>query len=95
MYLYISKYDITFSQAYRVGLYGPGVFWTTPGWYEAQWWRIRDDMMACSVEELTEVVERSLIIGTDVAPISSLNKSTVAGIVSFIYLLTKFLNELY
>ncbi|KAJ8044393.1 Gamma-aminobutyric acid type B receptor subunit 1 [Holothuria leucospilota] len=75
-----SKYDITFSQAYRVGLYGPGVFWTTPGWYEAQWWRIGDGKMACNVEELTEVVERSLIIGTDVAPISSLNKLTVAGI---------------
>lgn len=56
--------------------------WFLPAWYSEKWWLVKDETVDCSVEEMAEIVETSLIIGVDVAAISRRNKTAVAGIVS-------------
>ncbi|KAJ8044401.1 Gamma-aminobutyric acid type B receptor subunit 1 [Holothuria leucospilota] len=71
-----------FCEGNKIGLSGPDIVWFLPAWYSEKWWLVKDKTVDCSVEEMAEIVETSLILGVDVAVISRRNKTTVAGIVS-------------
>ena len=44
-------------QAYKIGLYGRRIVWILNGWYDAEWWKTKDDSIDCTPEQLSEVVE--------------------------------------
>lgn len=82
MLTYTTTYIIIIRQAYKIGFYGSDVFWIITSWYNKNWWMAPDDKIDCSPEEMSEIVEASLMLGIDVQPISTEDKPTVAGNVS-------------
>ncbi|KAJ8044403.1 Gamma-aminobutyric acid type B receptor subunit 1 [Holothuria leucospilota] len=90
IFLYTFEHDARqiFCEAHKSALSGPDIVWVIPTWFRDKWWLINDEKFDCSVEELAEMVEPSLIIGVDVLATSTLNKTTVAGVVSIVRVYT-------
>ncbi|XP_071835077.1 gamma-aminobutyric acid type B receptor subunit 1-like [Apostichopus japonicus] len=78
-YVIESLARVIFCEAYKVGFYGDDKVWVLPYWYRNNWWQLQDDKVDCSEEEMSQIVESSLILGIDVSVISPLDRTTVAG----------------
>ncbi|KAJ8044397.1 Gamma-aminobutyric acid type B receptor subunit 1 [Holothuria leucospilota] len=70
------------TKAYKHDFRGPEIVWLIPAWYRDKWWLKEDIKIDCTMEQMMEMIDTSLIIGVDVTAISSLTKTTAAGIVS-------------
>ncbi|KAJ8044805.1 Gamma-aminobutyric acid type B receptor subunit 1 [Holothuria leucospilota] len=69
-----------FCEVYKLGMYGEGYSWLIPGWYPLNWYTVKDDDLDCTINELIEVVESSMYIGTQERLLGERDAMTVAGI---------------
>jgi hypothetical protein len=51
MYFRLSLY----SQAYKVGLYGPKIVWIFTGPFPQHWWRLELDDLDCTADQMDKV----------------------------------------
>ncbi|XP_022082609.1 gamma-aminobutyric acid type B receptor subunit 1-like isoform X2 [Acanthaster planci] len=51
-----------FCSAYRLGLYGPRYVWMLPGYYADGWWKVPEEGVTCTPEELKKASEGYLTI---------------------------------
>ncbi|XP_072029935.1 gamma-aminobutyric acid type B receptor subunit 1-like [Amphiura filiformis] len=72
---YETKARQVFCEAYKEGMYGDKYVWIIYGWYTDGWWKIRDEDIDCTLEEMEAAVEGYLTvdvlsygIGSDTGP---------------------------
>ncbi|XP_077868716.1 gamma-aminobutyric acid type B receptor subunit 1-like [Saccoglossus kowalevskii] len=61
---YVDVARRVFCEAYKQGLYGAKHVWIIQGWYEADWWKIKDENIVCTVDQLSEAVKGYLTTDT-------------------------------
>lgn len=72
-----------FCEAYNLGMYGRKYQWIIVSMYQQWWWKIPDQSVSCSVDQLEHVLEG--YIGTEVLPLSLTSDITVSGLTASEY----------
>lgn len=69
-----------FCEAFKLEMYGRRYQWIIMGTYSNEWWRKLEPDSNCTVEELEEALEQTIL--TDLLPLSTSGEITISGIVS-------------
>ena len=66
-----------FTQAYKIGLYGPKIVWIFYNWLTYDFWRPRNDV-SCTADEMKEAIEGAFLMGSFVR--NHIEERGIAGI---------------
>lgn len=78
---------LIFCEAYKLEMYGRRYQWIIMGTYSNEWWRKLETDSNCTVDELEEALEQTLL--TDLLPLSTSGEITISGIVSNFVVVSK------
>ncbi|KAJ8917294.1 hypothetical protein NQ315_002312 [Exocentrus adspersus] len=67
-----------FCEAYKLKMYGRKYQWIIMGTYSFDWWKKMDAEFNCTLEELEESLEQTIL--TDLLPLSTSREITISGI---------------
>lgn len=76
-----------FCEAYKLEMYGRKYQWLIMGTYRDQWWKNLDLEMNCTIENIEEALQQTIL--TDLLPLSTSGDITIAGIVRLSHLIAK------
>ncbi|XP_022106745.1 gamma-aminobutyric acid type B receptor subunit 1-like isoform X2 [Acanthaster planci] len=74
-----------FCAAYHQQMYGAKYVWIIPGWFATGWWRIPDDSIDCTIDQMDEVTAYSFGVAGVYLPVTGSRKPSVAGLTADTY----------
>lgn len=69
-----------FCEAFKLEMFGRKYQWIVMGTYRYEWWKVEEPEMNCTVENLEEALQQTIL--TDLLPLSTSGEITISGIVS-------------
>ncbi|XP_033640706.1 gamma-aminobutyric acid type B receptor subunit 1-like [Asterias rubens] len=75
-----------FCKAYHLKMYGAKYVWILPGWYNPLWWRVPDDSIDCTIEQMDEATAYHFAVFIDALPPRGSRGPSITGLTSETFL---------